>query len=87
MRGSTVIVTGGASGLGRTIGLEFARRGVNVAFNYVELSGRDVSAEAVLTETAPRAHGVEVYCESQGVNLRIFRDLEEARSWLDSTRD
>jgi hypothetical protein len=27
---------------------------------------------------------VEVYCESQGVNLRIFRDLEEAQSWLDS---
>jgi hypothetical protein len=29
---------------------------------------------------------VEVYCESQGVNLRIFRDVEDARAWLDSTR-
>jgi len=29
---------------------------------------------------------VEVYCESQGVNLRIFRELQEAESWLDSTR-
>ena len=30
---------------------------------------------------------IEVYCESQGVSLRIFRELEEAREWLDSERD
>ena len=29
---------------------------------------------------------VEVYCESQGVNLRIFREVEDAAEWLDSTR-
>ena len=63
MRGNTAIVTGGASGLGRAIGLEFARRGVNVAFNYVELKNRDISAQALLTETALRVHGVEVYSE------------------------
>lgn len=63
MRGNTAVVTGGATGLGRAIALEFARRGVNVAFNYIELEGRDVGAQAVLTETALRAHGVEVYSE------------------------
>jgi 3-oxoacyl-[acyl-carrier protein] reductase len=75
MRGNTAIVTGGASGLGRAIGLEFARRGVNVAFNYIELSGRDISDEAVLTETALRAHGVEVYCEHSDVRDRDAVDL------------
>jgi 3-oxoacyl-[acyl-carrier protein] reductase len=70
MRGNTAIVTGGASGLGRAIGLEFARRGVNVAFNYIELAGRDISAEAVLTEAALRAHGIEVYCERCDVRDR-----------------
>ncbi len=74
MRGNTVIVTGGASGLGRAIGLEFARRGVNVAFNYIDLSGRDISAEAVLTETALRGHGVEVYCEHCDVRDRSAVD-------------
>ena len=29
---------------------------------------------------------VEVYCESRGINLRIFRDVEEARGWLDAVR-
>jgi 3-oxoacyl-[acyl-carrier protein] reductase len=61
MRGLTAIVTGAATGLGRAIALEFARRGVNVAFNYIELPHRDVAAQAVLTETALRAFGVGVY--------------------------
>lgn len=61
MRGLTAVITGGATGMGRAIGLEFARRGVNVAFNYIELPHRDVSAQALLTETALRACGVEVY--------------------------
>ncbi len=61
MRGQTAVVTGGATGMGRAIALEFARRGVNVAFNYIELLDRDVSTQALMTETALRGYGVEVY--------------------------
>jgi 3-oxoacyl-[acyl-carrier protein] reductase len=61
MRGNTAVVTGGATGLGRAIALEFARNGVNVALNYIELENRDIAAQALLTETALRAQGVEVY--------------------------
>ena len=74
MRGLTAIVTGGATGLGRAIGLEFARRGVNVAFNYVELPDRDVSAQALLTETALRACGVGVF--SAYCDVRDWRAVE-----------
>lgn len=62
MKGNVAMVTGGATGLGRAIALDFARRGVNVAFNYVLLSNRDIAAQALLTETALRGLGVEVYC-------------------------
>lgn len=62
VQGRVAIVTGGATGLGRSTALEFAQRGVAVAINYVELPGRDVAEQAVLTETAIRAHGVPVYC-------------------------
>lgn len=62
MKGNVAIVTGGATGLGRAIALDFARRGVHVAFNYILLPGRDIAAQALLTETALRGLGVEVYC-------------------------
>jgi 3-oxoacyl-[acyl-carrier protein] reductase len=63
MRGNTAIVTGGATGIGRAVALEFARRGVNVAFNYIDIPGRDIAEQALLTETALRATGVAVLAE------------------------
>ncbi len=54
------VVTGGATGLGRSIALEFARLGCEVAFCWVELPGRDVLEQALLTETACRRMGANV---------------------------
>jgi 3-oxoacyl-[acyl-carrier protein] reductase len=62
IRGKVAVVTGGATGLGRCIALEFARLGCRVAFCFVELPGRDVAPQALLTETAITAMGAEVYC-------------------------
>lgn len=69
-RGKTVIVTGGATGLGRAIALQFARQGVNVAFNYIDLPGRDIAAQALITETELRGLGVAVYSERCDVRVR-----------------
>ena len=84
MRGCTAIITGGASGLGRAIGLEFARRGVNVAFNYIELPGRDIGAQALLTETTLRSYGVQVFSAHCDVRNRdgVERFVAQVREEL-----
>ena len=51
-RGKVAIVTGGATGLGRHIAIEFGKLGCHVGFCYVNMPGRDVSEQAVLTEAA-----------------------------------
>jgi len=75
VQGRVALVTGGATGLGRATCIEFAQRGTAVAFNYVDLPGRDVAAQALLTETAIRALGVPVYCARCDVRRRA--DVEQ----------
>lgn len=84
LRGRVAVVTGGATGLGRAVCLEFAARGVAVAFNYLELPGRDVAAQALLTETALRAQGVRVYCAHCDVRDHgdVDRFVQHAREQL-----
>jgi 3-oxoacyl-[acyl-carrier protein] reductase len=59
--GKVAVVTGGATGLGRCIAMEFARQRCKVAFCFVDLPGRDVTAQALLTETACTAMGGEIF--------------------------
>jgi hypothetical protein len=48
-RGKVAIVTGGATGLGRAIAMEFGKLGCHVSFCFVNMPGRDVSEQALLT--------------------------------------
>ena len=83
------MVTGGATGLGRAVALEFAQGGCGVAFNYVELPGRDVGAQALLTETAIKALGVP--CYSAVCDVRKMTSVEqfvaEVRSKINADLD
>ncbi len=82
LSGRVALVTGGATGLGRAICLEMAQRGTAVAFNYVNLPGRDVSAQALLTETAIKAHGVAVYSAQCDV-----RESEQVEHFVAEARE
>ena len=84
LRGRVAVVTGGATGLGRAVCLEFAQRGASVAFNYFELPGREVAAQALLTETALKGIGVGVYsavCDVRNPDA-VDRFMSDARERL-----
>jgi 3-oxoacyl-[acyl-carrier protein] reductase len=63
LNGRCAIITGAATGIGRATALELARRGCGVAFNYVELPGRDVAVQAAMTEAVLKSLNVPVYCD------------------------
>jgi 3-oxoacyl-[acyl-carrier protein] reductase len=83
-RGKVAVVTGGATGLGRSISMEFARLGCHVAFCFLDLPGRDVTEQAVLTETALTAMGVKVYAARCDVRDRhgVERFIGDTRARL-----
>jgi 3-oxoacyl-[acyl-carrier protein] reductase len=83
-RGKVAIVTGGATGLGRSIAMEFGKLGCHVAFCFVNMPGRDVTEQALLTETALAAMGVSVFAARCDVRERVAVDrfVEDTRQKL-----
>jgi NAD(P)-dependent dehydrogenase (short-subunit alcohol dehydrogenase family) len=62
--GKVAVVTGAASGIGRALAVELARRGARLAISDVELAGL---AE---TEALVRAEGAQVRCDALDVSQR-----------------
>lgn len=85
-RGKTVMITGGATGVGRAAALEFGRLGCNVAFCFVNLPGRAIRETALLTETTLTAMGAKVFADSCDVRDRaqVSRFVEAVRERFES---
>ncbi|HSU13266.1 SDR family NAD(P)-dependent oxidoreductase [Longimicrobium sp.] len=75
MRGRVAIVTGGATGIGKAIALEFARHGVHVAFNWFQYDTRgDVGEEA--EQTAREIKSLEVGVHHEECDVRDARAVD-----------
>jgi 3-oxoacyl-[acyl-carrier protein] reductase len=80
-KGKVAIVTGGATGLGRAIVMEFGKLGCHVAFCFVNMPGRDVTEQALLTETALAGMGVTVHATRCDV-----RDRDAVERFVQDTK-
>lgn len=83
LRGTGAIVTGGATGIGRAIALEFARHGVHVAFNFLDDGEGRIRWEAERTAAELRLMEVNVLCrecdvrDPQAVNAFVAEADQE----------
>lgn len=84
IRGRTLVLSGGASGIGRCVAIEFARCGANVAFNWVDLPGRSIAEDAVRTERELQQLEVGVVAERVDVRdpMAVAEFVERARQRL-----
>jgi 3-oxoacyl-[acyl-carrier protein] reductase len=77
LRGRIAVVTGGSSGIGRAIALDFGRCGVHVAFNFLDEGSRSrVAAQDVARQL--REMEVRVLCEACDV-----RDADDVQAFVD----
>ncbi|MFZ0887932.1 MAG: 3-oxoacyl-[acyl-carrier-protein] reductase [Candidatus Binataceae bacterium] len=60
LEGKGIIVTGASRGIGRAIALEAARRGANVAFNYLKSAGEAQALKAELEALGAKALAYQV---------------------------
>ena len=79
LRSKVAVVSGGSSGIGRAIAMDFARAGADVAFCFLD-TGEESRAEAQEVASGIRELEVRVFCEACDV-----REAEQVNAFVEKT--
>ena len=79
LRSKVAVVSGGSSGIGRAIVMDFARAGADVAFCFLD-TGEESRAEAQEVASVIRELEVRVFCEACDV-----REAEQVNAFVEKT--
>src|SRR4051812_3386884 len=82
-KGKTAIVTGGTRGIGRGIGLELARRGANVAFNYSKSADEAETLKGEIEKLGVQALAAQCDVASTEAAAEFVGQVKEAFGTVD----
>jgi 3-oxoacyl-[acyl-carrier protein] reductase len=75
-QGRTAIVTGATRGIGRSIGLELARRGCNIAFNYLNSSAQAGQLASELMSMGRGVYSIQTGVEDLGAAEAMVQEVK-----------
>ncbi|MSQ08494.1 MAG: SDR family oxidoreductase [Dehalococcoidia bacterium] len=82
-KGRVALVTGGSRGIGKAIALELARRGADIAFNYLKNHAAARDTEAEVAALGVRCLKVRAHVGDEEAISALFKQVEERFGRLD----
>ena len=82
-KGKAVLVTGGSRGIGKEIALEFARRGADIAFNYIRSHGAASETQIEIESLGVRCLRVRAHLGDSGKIRQLFTAVDATFGKLD----
>ena len=82
-QGKIALVTGGSRGIGREIALEFARRGADIAFNYMRSHAAAADTERAIEGLGVRCLKVKAHLGDPAKIKALFAAVQERYGTLD----
>ena len=74
-KGKAVLVTGGSRGIGKEIALEFARRGADIAFNYIRSHSAAAETQSEIESLGVRCLRVRAHLGDSGKIRQLFAEV------------
>ena len=82
-KGKAVLVTGGSRGIGKEIALEFARRGADIAFNYVRRHSAAAETQSEIESLGVRCLRIRAHLGDSGKIRQLFTEVDATFGKLD----
>ena len=82
-KGKVALVTGGSRGIGKAIALEFARRGADIAFNYIRSHQEAERTQREIEEVGVRCLRVKAHLGDASKVRELFAQVESKYPRLD----
>lgn len=83
LSGKTALITGGNTGIGRSIALAFAREGADIAIAWIDREADAASLAGEISKLGRKAHPIRCDVTDEAQVEQLLRDAVDRLGWLD----